>query len=353
MKKICLFALLLLPILLSTGCRRGSPLPAESLPGTEPVPAPAASTAPETEAAVTVPESYQALQWMAQLRADQVDYIEFLNLADAQHPYRRYEGAEIQEVIDLFQARAYLEAMPAHPILDYEPIVQWPGYFSKEFHVIMKDGTAHTVCSVYSTITVIDGTGFQTISDWLNNHWPESGNAPLPENWPEETAARKYHTAEDTTSTLSIQAQQDSRFHLDQSYDTDLAFGSLSRHYPIGRGGIELSASAPNKAGVTLNADWSGTGGLTRLCVFSQYWLEIWQEDAGCYQPLSGGQFTSETPERLIANASRAWYISWEDTGLYLQPGHYRVGMTFFEEYNGSPQNETVCYAKFTIPDAN
>ena len=64
--------------------------------------------------------------------------------------------------------------------------------------------------------------------------------------------------------------------------------------------------------------------------------------------PLSGGQFTSDTPEQLIANASRSWYISWEGTVLYLQPGHYRVGMTFFEEYNGSIQNETVCYAKFT-----
>lgn len=352
MKKLPLVFSLLILTLLMSGCQsRVSGVDIAETVSPAEIPAPTETR--QTEPPQTGADQYLAMQWFTELTAEEVAFVEFINLSDPDFPYRRYEGTQIQEVIDLFQARDYLQYMPMHPIFEYEPIVQWPGYFSKEFHVIMKDGTAHTVCSVYSTITVIDGTGFHTISDWLNNHWPESGNAPLPENWPEETAARNYHTAEDSTSTLSTQFQEDSRFHLDQSYDTDIAFGSLSRHYPIGRGGIELSASAANKAGVTLNADWSGTGGLTRLCVSSQYWLEVWQEDAGCYQPLSGGQFTSETPEQLIANASRAWYISWDGTVPYLQPGHYRVGMTFFEEYNGSIQNKTTCYAKFTTSKQN
>ena len=356
MNKQKILILLLLLTFFSVGCQSKT----SSVETTVPV----AETVLQTEiVSVTMPseteptepgiDQYQAFQWMVDLTVEEVAYVEFVNLDDPKFPYRRYEGDEIQEVIDLFQARDYLEYMPRHPIFEYEPIVQWPGYFSKEFHVVMKDGTAHTVCSVYSTITVIDGTGFRTISDWLNSHWPESGNAPLPENWPEETVSRNYHVSTDRTTTLSTQFQEDSRFHLDQSYDKDVAFGSLSRHYPVGRGGIELSASAPNTAGVTLSADWSGTGGLTRLHVSSQYWLEMWQEDTGCYQPLSGGYFTSDTPEQLISNASRSWYISWDGTVPYLQPGHYRVGMTFFEEYNGSVQNETVCYAKFTIPEAN
>ena len=83
---------------------------------------------------------------MVNLKAEDVAYVEFLNLNDPAFPYRRYEGAEIQEVIDLFQAKQCLEYMQLHPAREYAPIVQWPGYYSKEFHVVMKDGTAHTVC---------------------------------------------------------------------------------------------------------------------------------------------------------------------------------------------------------------
>ena len=353
MLKSTLLTLFLTFTLLLTGCQHSSSSPGQVPPATETTQPTETGTVPATEETIPNIGQYQSIQWLTGLTAEEVDFVEFVNLSDADLPYRRYEGSDIQEVIDLFQARECLEYMPMHPVFEYAPIVQWPGYYSKEFHVVMKDGSAHTVCSVYSTVTVIDGTGFHTISDWLNNHWPESGNAPLPENWPEETSTRNYHIAEDTTSTLSTQFQEDSRFHLDQSYDTDIAFGSLSRHYPIGRGGIELSASGANTAGITINADWSGTGGLTRLHVQPQYWLEQWQEDAGCYLPLDGGYFTSDTPEQLIANASRSWYISWEDTVPYLQPGYYRVGMTFYEEYNGQTRNETVCYAKFTVSEAS
>lgn len=290
---------------------------------------------------------YQAYQWMVSLKAEEVAYVEFINLNENQFPYRRYEGTEIQEVIDLFQAKDCLEY---EPICEYEPIVQWPGYFSKEFHVVMKDGTAHTVCSVYSTITVIDGTGFATISSWLNNHWPESGNAPLPENWPQEVAARSYHISEDQTSTLSTQSHDDQRFHLDQSYDTDIEFGSRSRNYPIGRGGVELSAAEPSRTGVSLRAFWASTGSPAQLHVQPQYWLEKWQDEIGCYVSFDGGQFRSEVPQ-LLPEAARSWYVSWENTCGLLESGHYRVGMIFYEEYNGSIQNETTCYAKFTVTE--
>lgn len=346
-----------IPILLFTfftfGCQINNPNTGNTVPVTEPVlqTETVSVTMPsETEASEPGIEQYQAFQWMVDLTAEEVAFVEFINLSDPDFPYRRYEGSEIQEIIDLFQAKQSLEYMPMHPVFEYEPIVQWPGYYSKEFHVIMKDGTAHTVCSVYSTITVIDGTGFRTISDWLNSHWPESGNAPLPENWPEETVSRNYHVSTDRTSTLSTQFQEDSRFHLDHSYDTKPEFGSRSRNYPIGRGGIELSASAASQAGVSLSAFWASTGSPTRICLQPQYWLEIWQEDIGCYVSLSGGQFRCEVPQ-LLPEATRSWYISWEDTCGLLNPGRYRVGMTFYEEYNGSVQNETTCYAKFTIPE--
>ena len=81
-----------------------------------------------------------------------------------------------------------------------------------------------------------------------------------------------------------------------------------------------------------------------------QYWLEKWQDEIGCYVAFDGGQFCSEVPQ-LLPEASRYWYISWEDTCGLLEPGHYRVGMTFYEEYNGSMQNETICYAKFSITE--
>lgn len=357
MNKIKLLILILLFAFLTVGCQGGNPSHEDTVPITEIVQQTGVTyvpDAPETEEAQPRVDQYQAFQWMVNLKAEDVAYVEFINLNDTQFPYRRYEGDEIQEVIDLFQAKQCREYKPIH---EYAPIVQWPGYYSKEFHVVMKDGTAHTVCSVYSTITIIDGTGFGTISAWLNNHWPESGNAPLPEDWAQKAASRNYHTAEDFVSTLSTSSYENERFYLDQSYNTNVEFGSLSRHYPIGRGGIELSASGASKTGVSLSAYWTGTSGITQLHVQPQYWLEKWQEDSsgdsGCYHSLDGGQFLSEAPQQLLPDASLSWYVSWKDSCGILEPGHYRVGMIFYEEYNGSIQNETTCYAKFSITESS
>ena len=333
---------------LTIGCHNDKSRPADTVPIaeiTQPTELPSEPDPSETEEPQPGVASYEAHQWMVNLKAEDVAYVEFLNLNDPQFPYRRYEGAEIQEVIDLFQAKKCLEYMPFHPVYKYEEVVQWQGYFTREFHVVMKDGTAHTVCSVYSVSTVIDGTGFATISDWLNHHWPDTGNAPLPENWEQEVSSRKYHTAE-ITSTLSTTTHDAQRENLDYTYDTDLAFGSESRHYPIGRGGIELSASGASQTGVTLSAYWTGTNGLTRLHVQPHYWLEKWQEDVKTYLPLEDGQFSSEAPQEFSPDDTRHWYISWKEP---LEPGHYRIGMTFYEAYNSSMQNETICYAKFSL----
>ena len=153
MKKRFPAIFLLISALLMAGCQSSASSVelAETVPTTE---VPAVTEPFQTEPPQTGAGQYQSFQWLTEVTAEEIAFVEFINLSDADFPYRRYEGAEIQEVIDLFQARAYLEAMPAHPILDYEPIVQWPGYFSKEFHVIMKDGTAHTVC--YAKFTIPD-----------------------------------------------------------------------------------------------------------------------------------------------------------------------------------------------------
>ena len=160
-------------------------------------------------------------------------------------------------------------------------------------------------------------------------------------------ASRNYHAA-DCISTLSTSAQEAQQENLDHSYNTDILFGSLSRHYSVGRGGIELSASGASQTGLTLSTYWTGTSGLTRLHIQSQYWLEKWQEDSETYLPLENGQFSSESPQELSPSNTRHWYVSWNDS---LETGHYRVGMTFYEEYNGSIRNETICYAKFSITD--
>lgn len=336
--------------LLTAGCQSSKSIPETTAPITEPTlqtEIPSNSVLSETTETQPGVEDYQAYQWMVNLKAEDVAYVEFLNLSDPQFPYRRYEGAEIQEVIDLFQAKKCREYMPFHPVYEYAPVVQWQGYFTREFHVVMKDGTAHTVGSVYSVATVIDGTGFHTISDWLNHHWPDTGNASLPENWEQEVASRKYHTAE-VTSTLSTASYEYDRFQLDHSYNTNVEFGSLSRHYPIGGGGVELSATEPSKSGVSLSAFWASTGSPAQIHIQPQYWLEKWQDDIGCYVSFDGGQFRSEVPQ-LLPEAARYWYVSWEDTCGLLETGHYRVGMTLYEEYNGNIQNETVCYAKFSL----
>jgi len=334
--------------LLTAGCHSSKSISQTNAPMAETTLQTEQSSAPEplnTEETMPGVDHYEAYQWMVGLKAEDVAFVEFLNLSDPQFPYRRYEGAEIQEVIDLFHAKKCLEYMPFHPVYEYEEVVQWPGYYTTEFHLVMKDGTAHTVGSVYSVATVIDGTGFATISDWLNHHWPESGNAPLPENWEQEAAARNYHTAA-PVSVLSTANQEAQRDHLDYSYDTEVVFGSQSRHYPIGRGGIELSASGASQTGVTLSTYWTGTNGLTQLHVQPHYWLEKWQEDTETYLSLEDGQFSSESPQEFSPDDTRHWYVSWKNP---LEPGHYRVGMTFREEYHGNIQNETICYAKFSL----
>ena len=346
--KLCIAVLFI--AFLTAGCQSGRSATEANTPITETTLQTELTSGPEPlDAEETMPgvDQYEAFQWMVDLKAEDVAFVEFLNFSDPQFPYRRYEGAEIQEVIDLFQAKKCLEYMPFHPVYAYEPVVQWQGYFTREFHVVMKDGTTHTVGSVYSVATVIDGTGFSTISDWLNHHWPESGNAPLPKNWEQEAAARNYRTA-DPVSVLSTANQEAQRDNLDYSYDTEVAFGSQSRHYPIGRGGIELSASGASQTGVTLSTWWTGTNGLTRLHVQPQYWLEKWMEDAETYLPLENGHFSSGAPQVFSSDDTRHWYISWKAP---LEPGHYRVGMTFYEDYNGSIQNETICYAKFSITE--
>ena len=348
--KLCIAALII--AFLIAGCQDANSIPETTVSTTEMIlqtEALSEAELPETEETKPSVDHYEAYQWLVNLKAEDVAYVEFLNFSDPQFPYRRYEGEEIQEVIDLFQATKCREYMSFHPVCEYAPTIQWPGYFTTEFHVMMHDGTAHTVCSVYSVATVIDGTGFGTISDWLNHHWPESGNAPLPENWPQEAAARKYHTA-DPVSSLTTTFHDIQRENLDYSYDTEISFGSLSRHYPIGRGGIELSASGASKTGVSLSAYWASTGIPTQLRIQPQYWLEKWQNDAETYLSLEDGQFSSESPQELPSDDTRHWYISWKDA---LEPGHYRLGMTFYEEYNGTTQNETLCYAKFSVTEAN
>ena len=63
---------------------------------------------PETvEPEETAPgvDHYEAYQWMVNLHAEDVAFVEFIYLTDPSVSYRRYEGEEIQEVIDLFQAK--------------------------------------------------------------------------------------------------------------------------------------------------------------------------------------------------------------------------------------------------------
>ena len=347
MNSINRYISLLLFACMLIGCQSSTAYPESTVPISETTRHTEARSVPETEETKPGVDQYEAYQWMVNLKAEDVAFVEFIYLTDPSLSYRRYEGEEIQEVIDLFQAKQCREYMPFHPVREYAPTIQWSGYFTKEFHVVMKDGTAHTVCSVYSVATVIDGTGFHTSSDWLNHHWPESGNAPLPENWAQEAASRNYYTA-DRVTTLSTTSHDIQRDNLDHSYNTDVHFGSLSRHYPIGRGGITLSASGATSTGVSLSAYWTGTSGLTQLHVTPQYWLEKWEENTGTYLSLENGQFSSEAPQELLTDDTRHWYISWKDS---LEPGHYRLGMTFYEDVHGSVQNETVCYAKFSVTE--
>ena len=107
-----------------------------------------------------------------------------------------------------------------------------------------------------------------------------------------------------------------------------------------------VTTTGASKTGVTLSTCWTGTSGLTQLHISSQYWLEKWQEDSGSYTALADWQYSCASPQDFSSDDTRYWYIS---SKYPLDPGHYRVGMTFYEEYNGSIQNETICYAKFSI----
>ena len=290
------------------------------------------------------PEGYTTYDWMVNLKAEDVDSIEFVDLDRIEAPYRRYEGEEIQEVIDLFQANQCYE---------YEPAAQWPGFFSSEFHIIMKDGTAHTVCSIYSTLTVIDGAAFRTI---LNTAWPESGDGPLPENWEEMKASRNYVHPENEASILSTSDYEAGRDALDHEYNTNVEMGCIERGYDIGRNVVRLSATDASSTGLTLNANWwPGSAVGAQLKIKAQYFLERWHED-----PYDGskGYSVMQTdnlilaPEQPLLSGNTVWHINWKDSYGRLEPGYYRIGMTIYEEIGGAVQNETIAYAKFSLTDS-
>lgn len=299
--------------------------------------------APESDA-LPVPKGYETYDWMVNLKAEDVAYIEFVNLDENQYPYRLYQGDEIQEVIDLFQTNECYE---------FASEAQWHGFFSKEFHIIMKDGTAHTVCSIYSTKTVIDGAAYTTISDWLNNKWPEIGNEPLPENWDQIVASRNYHVAEDEVSVLSTSIYEAERRMLDHNYDTDIRMGSISRNYFIGRGAVELSAIEATSTGLIINANWSGSPRNIQLMTKTECWLEQWCDDnndgSGEYVRLDSNRPISLPEQTIISQEIIQWSVQWDTVFGSLEPGNYRVGMVIYEIVNGIEQNQTICYAKFSI----
>ncbi len=302
---------------------------AASVPETQPV------ELAETEGAPAWQEM-ESYQWMVNLQAEDVEFIEFVFLSDPVTPYRRYAGEEIQEIIDLFQNNL------CH---DYTSLVSWQGDFTQEFHIVMKDGTAHRVCSIGTVTTVIDGAAFDTISAWIME-WPETGNAPLPENWEQEVSSRNYVTVEEECSFLGTDTYHQSRESLDAQYDSDVLFGSDSRNYPIGRGGVTLYAEEPSPTGVSLKAYWTGSYGGRQVSVQPEYALERWDES---YHPVETDAQLLGASRTMTAQDYVHWYISWEAVYGYLQPGYYRIGMTFAEELNGSRENETICYAKFCV----
>lgn len=293
------------------------------------------------------PEGYTTYDWMVNLKAEDVDYIEFVDLYRIEAPYRRYDGAEIQEVIDLFQANQCYE---------YTPAAEWPGFFSSEFHIMMKDGTAHTVCSIYSTVTVIDGAAFGTFSDWLNNAWPDYGDEPLPENWGEMKASRNYIYPENEASVLSTSAYEAGKENLDHQYHTNVEMGCVERGYEIGRNVIRLSATDATSTGLTLNAYWPGSAVGAQLKVKQQYFLEQWWENpydgTKGYDVMKAGSLILAPEQSLLSGDTAHWTIRWKDFYGSLEPGFYRIGMTIYEEIDGTVQNETIAYAKFSLPDS-
>ncbi len=340
MKKTTLLAVLTLFLFLA-GCGKHAPYTetttetvtqAASIPETEPEEPAETETAP-------VWQEMEAYQWMVNLNAEDVAFAEFVCLSDSVTPYRRYEGEELQEIIDLFQNNM---------CYDYASGAYWRGYFTKEFHIVMKDGTAHTVCTIETVTAVIDGAAFDIISAW-EMMWPETGNAPLPEDWEEQVASRNYIAVEAERSTLSTGAQEQQQEYLDHQYDSDLLLGSASRNYPIGRGVVTLYAEQPGPTGVSLKAWWTGSYGGRQVEVKPEYWLEQWDEGTERYYPIETDSQLLGTTRTLETQDYAYWYIPWESVYGYLQPGYYRIGMTLVEQHNGSEENETVCYAKFCV----
>lgn len=292
------------------------------------------------------PEGYAAYDWMVNLKAEDVDYIEFIKLSDPNTPYLRYEGDEIQEVIEIFQTNQCYK---------YAPIAQWSGDYTSEFHIILKDGSAHKIGSIQTVTTVIDGAAFDTISAWLIQKWPETGVEPLPDNWNQLEASRVYHVEEREKSILSTESHDSQRASLDHEYNTDINMGSVSRHYSIGRGGIELAAVNETATGLTLEAYWWSSADKAQVSVKPQYWLEQWHEDvtsgAKGYSEVDTKSLISRSEVQMIAQDTASWDVNWEDTYGTLAPGYYRIGMNFYETADDTIQNETICYAKFCIPD--
>lgn len=290
------------------------------------------------------PEGYAAYDWMVNLKAEDVDYIEYVKLSDPNTPYRRYEGDEIQKVIEIFQANQCYR---------YAPVAQWSGEYTSEFNMILKDGSAHKIGVIETVATVIDGAAFDTISEWIIQKWPETGEEPLPDNWEQLEASREYHVEEREKSILSTESHDSQQAGLDHEYNTDINMGSVSRHYRIGRGGIELAAVNAAATGLTLEAYWFNAADKAQVSVKPQYWLEQWHEDAASgakgYSEVETKSLISRPEVQMIAQDRAQWDVNWEDTYGTLAPGYYRIGMTFYETANDTIRSEAICYAKFRI----
>lgn len=292
------------------------------------------------------PEDYSTYKWITNLRTTDVAYIEFVNLYDSKTPYRKYEGEDIQEIIDLFQANTCFK---------YAPTVQWNGYYTNEFHIILNDGSAHKVCSIGTVITVIDGAGFDTISEWIISDWPKTGIEPLPDGWFQTVASREYHVENSEASIHSTSDYDVQRNALDHSYNTDVNMGSKSRNYFIGRNVIELSAKSAMPTGAAIQAYWYTAGDGVQINIMPRYWLEIWHED-----PISGAKGYTEvdainllysSEQHLVKDDTLEWNLNWAESYGKLEPGYYRVGMTLYEEDNAEKRDQVICYVKFCISE--
>ena len=242
---------------------------------------------------LTDPKASPQLQWLQELSAQKVDYIEYRCYdAPEDHQYRLYQGSSLPEALEVLNS---FDGEPCDPMAPQSLLGS-----TCTLTIVLHDGQTHTVANFGNRYLSIDGHFFEDTQGLLNQSWDSL--------WYGIT----YLPARENTD-----------------------FGVS----------IEIESVSPTGATILLNQyddskDMVLFGG-------NDYFLQAKTDDG--WQDLATIQDATFTTEAYDIANIRRHKIDWEWLYGTLPGGHYRIGKTIHLWQEGNTRNYGTVYAEFTL----